>query len=1071
MKKRYLLLVVCVFPFALYGQVATDVTELYLANPGFDSNFNYGTTTSGNVKGDVINVVSGWNKDTNATYTVAGTFAYGSGATFNGSSAIPVSGYKGSAGGALALSTGWGSSLNYSQTVTLPGGRYALVSAYYNAGSVKAGFSMVGWIPDGGGQAAVSTVNAFPLNTWVVDTIPFVVPEKTGGKIQAGFTSVSGVGSGSSAKVLIDFVKIIYYGVDKTELNTLIAQADVLYGVGAGLEADALLAATNYAKGVAGDGEAGMSGILDATSRLKNAILTYQLTNASGADPLDMTHYLVNPGFESGFGGWINYGMTTQTNTYLPGKTGGTYVEAWVSRGSRVPDVSMQQLLTGIPNGKYRLIVKTGNIQQSATGSSVNNTSKPQTGAFLFAGHKALPVDTIKDQSLDFVVIDNQVTIGLKTENATGNWVPCDNFRLKFIGLHGLKDYADYLNDYITEAEKLLTSKMQNTAWHGLEATLAQARETIAAKPLVEDDLSAARTAIAAAVNVAQTSMEAYNKLQTAINYANQVLEWYADEAAKKEKLQPVVATANEAANNLNLTLEELVKAETALTTVTKTVDKQVYLPYSIYNGAAGGYISQSTADYEKPESRFSTARMKQTQNFVFLWEAGFGDDPETAAAGYKVPMKEIMEKLEDMYAFYRDKLKFVKKGSSKTDKYKMVVFLFYNKDFGTVYGGGVDNTTGALFLYPSRIQYGPYGALAHELGHAFQGMVAADGHPGFGGTAWEMTSQYMLWQYYDTWPTFEGYHVTSFMGQSHLAFTHADNQYHSPFVLEYWADLHGQDVVGDLWNKATSGEDFVGTYKRVYSLTQAAFNDEMFDAARKFITWDLKRGNTISQHANKHTYKLNDIGAGWHQVATTHTPQNYGYNGVRLNVPAANTTITASFKGLTEASGYNIINKTRAGWRYGFVAYKKDGSKEYGEAHSDVNGYISYTVPANTSYLWFVVMGAPTLHWKHEGTPAQWPYQVRFGNTNLYGLANNPVGLSTLAEDEIQAFVRGDQLSISGVQLGAMLRVSTAEGEILINEEVKESSFSTTLSPGVYIINVTFGGESYNQKIVIGSF
>jgi hypothetical protein len=70
--------------------------------------------------------------------------------------------------------------------------------------------------------------------------------------------------------------------------------------------------------------------------------------------------------------------------------------------------------------------------------------------------------------------------------------------------------------------------------------------------------------------------------------------------------------------------------------------------------------------------------------------------------------------------------------------------------------------------------------------------------------------------------------------------FMHPDIQYHSPFVLEYWADLHGKALVGNLWNRSLKGEDVVMTYKRLNSLTQEAFNDGAYLKRRaSFVTWD----------------------------------------------------------------------------------------------------------------------------------------------------------------------------------------------------------------------------------------
>lgn len=500
------------------------------------------------------------------------------------------------------------------------------------------------------------------------------------------------------------------------------------------------------------------------------------------------------------------------------------------------------------------------------------------------------------------------------------------------------------------------------------------------------------------------------------------------------------------------------------------SAEKHIHYPYWIYDGAAGKYITQTEADYAKPESRFSTARMRQTADFVFFWEAGFGNDPETAAVGYKVPLTDILEKLEAMYAFYRDDLAFVQQAGSLTAQYKMVAFLFYNKDWGTVYGAGADNKVGVVLLYPSRIQAAPYGALAHELGHSFQYMVGADGKTGFEGTAWEMTSQYMLWQYYNTWPTFESYHVTAFMNQTHLAFMHPDNQYHSPFVLEYWADLHGKSIVGTLWNQALKGDDFVMTYKRINGLAQEAFNDELFEGVRKFVTWDLKRGSTLAQHVNKHSYKMDDIGNGWLQVPVSNAPQNYGYNAVRLNAASAvGKEVSADFVGLTEADGYTLINNSQAGWRYGFLAHLRDGSRVYSAVGRDSQGRLTFTVPTNTTYLWFVVMGAPTVHWKHTDTnTAQWPYQVRFGNTNMYGKANNPpVELTSLVGNTIQLSVTGGHLLLSNIPVSSQsIRLYTVEGRTVQATRVNGTTFSTTLPAGLYFLWLDGPNGGYKRKI-----
>ena len=109
-------------------------------------------------------------------------------------------------------------------------------------------------------------------------------------------------------------------------------------------------------------------------------------------------------------------------------------------------------------------------------------------------------------------------------------------------------------------------------------------------------------------------------------------------------------------------------------------------------------------------------------------------------------------------------------------------------------------------------------------------------------------------------------------------------------------------------------------------SLSQEQFNDEIFDANRRFITWDMKRiENVAKPYANQHQSYLNDAGNGWYRITASNCPQNYGYNGIKLNVPKAGTKVVLNFEGIAGAEGYNKVKIDKAGWRYGFLAsFKK---------------------------------------------------------------------------------------------------------------------------------------------------
>jgi hypothetical protein len=411
---------------------------------------------------------------------------------------------------------------------------------------------------------------------------------------------------------------------------------------------------------------------------------------------------------------------------------------------------------------------------------------------------------------------------------------------------------------------------------------------------------------------------------------------------------------------------------------------KQLYIPNDVRN-EPGGMCDTS---------EYSMLRMKETQNLAIFWSKKFGMDPMVNPDSMlRFDVDYILKEGERIYNYYVNDLKFIKKGQSISDKYKLLIFIVDSKD-ATAYGGGNDDKIGAFWAPPVRMRKAPFGALAHEMGHSFQYMLgvdraAANQKGGMGSYGFvEMTSQYMLWHVYPEWMTFENYHLIDFMKQTNLAFMHPKNMYHSPYLMEYWANKHGEEIISKIWQESLPGEDPVVTYKRLTGINQTQFNDEIFDAARRFITWDMKRIEKVAKpYANQHFSKLDSVGAGWYRIALDKCPQNYGYNGIKLLVPAARTTVKLDFKGLAGAEGFNAVKTELAGWRYGFLAVKSNGNRVYGKVFSDANVVADFVVPKDTKFLWLVVSGAPTEHWvkgRGDNKDEQWPYQIRLTGTSL---------------------------------------------------------------------------------------
>ena len=156
----------------------------------------------------------------------------------------------------------------------------------------------------------------------------------------------------------------------------------------------------------------------------------------------DYTSYIKNPSFEQNTTGWVQKNMSTQGNNVFDIKAGNTYMERWTGRGGAVGDGLLSQEIQGMPPGNYELTVAAQNIQE-------NTPTEAQTGAWIFAGNKKTTVTVRGQYTVAFTYVSGTITIGFEAKGASGNWIACDNFRLKLVGQNLIPE----LQAAITEAE------------------------------------------------------------------------------------------------------------------------------------------------------------------------------------------------------------------------------------------------------------------------------------------------------------------------------------------------------------------------------------------------------------------------------------------------------------------------------------------------------------------------------------------------------------------------------------------------------------------------------------------
>lgn len=400
---------------------------------------------------------------------------------------------------------------------------------------------------------------------------------------------------------------------------------------------------------------------------------------------------------------------------------------------------------------------------------------------------------------------------------------------------------------------------------------------------------------------------------------------------------------------------------------------KEIYIPEEFKND-----------DFTSAQSKYSFCRMAYTDDIVAFWEKPFGDDltksPSLNGHDMTVDVQALLKAAQRFYTYYKDTLHFITPGSI-ADKYRMMIMIMYSED-GTAYGGAYDNKIGALWVTPLRLHEKKYNCIAHELGHSFQAQIGADGVTSAGGGGlWEYTSQWMLWHVNPLWMTDENYHWVEFMKKTHLALFSPENMYRGPYMMEYWSNKRGLEIITRIWREGKPGEDAVECYKRLTGIDQAQLNDEVFDAAQRFITYDLDRIRTVARpYANKHTSTLKHLVYDWYGIDADRVPEDYGYNGIELALPEKGKKVTLSLEG-------TLPEGVTGEWKYALLPVENDTIPHYDAAlqATTVKGHgktLTFKMPKkqNITHLWLVVSTAPDKH--NASEVSQWPYRVKLDGT-----------------------------------------------------------------------------------------
>lgn len=158
-----------------------------------------------------------------------------------------------------------------------------------------------------------------------------------------------------------------------------------------------------------------------------------RLTDPSG----EATFLIENPDFDENAEGWTtttgaqNAGISSnkKTGTF---ETTLPHYENWNPTGMIG---TMSQTITEIPNGKYILSIDAFRDQEPSSGANIP-ADDTRAGVYAFANADKTPVlsSTPQTYTVETIVTDGTLTIGIESAEAVARWIGFDNVKLRFLG-------------------------------------------------------------------------------------------------------------------------------------------------------------------------------------------------------------------------------------------------------------------------------------------------------------------------------------------------------------------------------------------------------------------------------------------------------------------------------------------------------------------------------------------------------------------------------------------------------------------------------------------------------------
>jgi hypothetical protein len=208
--------------------------------------------------------------------------------------------------------------------------------------------------------------------------------------------------------------------------------------------------------------------------------------------------------------------------------------------------------------------------------------------------------------------------------------------------------------------------------------------------------------------------------------------------------------------------------------------------------------------------------------------------------------------------------------------------------------------------------------------------------------------------------------------------------------LLQYLAERDGDQLVGDLWQRAEASDDPLATYRRVTGLSQDGLARRVTEYAMRTVTWDFADNSALAHAFGRldpallaeRTTPVAAVAGdpGHYAVLDTFAPSDYGFDVVRLQPdgPLATIRMHLAAHGGTSTGGLS----------FGFVAVR-GGIARYSPVTTSNDAQVQFQLRAGETDAYLVVTGTPqalhsTASTAGVGDVPRYPYDFRLDGASV---------------------------------------------------------------------------------------